>query len=155
MPATESPLPSIPERAAQFWQYKYNRPRDQKLCCGTINRGVAMLGGRIFMTTPDAHLVAIDARNGKQLWDVEMGDWHQGYGSTMAPLVVKDKIIAGVSGGEFGIRGFVDAYDPATGKRVWRFWTIPSKERIRRRQLAGRLLAARRRSNVEHGNIRS
>lgn len=80
------------------------------------------------MTTPDAHLVAIDARNGKQLWDTEMADWRKGYGATVAPLVVKNRIIAGVSGGEFGIRGFVDAYDPATGKQVWRFWTIPSRE---------------------------
>ncbi|MBC7927385.1 MAG: PQQ-binding-like beta-propeller repeat protein, partial [Bryobacteraceae bacterium] len=116
-----------PKTGREFWKYKYNMDRDAKLCCGTVNRGLAMLGQRVFMATPDGHLVALDARTGKQLWDTQMGDWRKGYGATMAPMVVKDKIIAGVSGGEFGIRGFVDAYDPATGKQVWRFWTVPDK----------------------------
>lgn len=116
-----------PKTGRELWRYKYPLDRDLQLCCGTINRGLAMLEGRLFMTTPDAHLVAIDARNGKQLWNMELADHKKGYGGTMAPLVIKDKIIAGVSGGEFGIRGFVDAYDAATGKRAWRFWTIPEK----------------------------
>lgn len=117
-----------PKTGRELWRYKYAMPKDIKLCCGTVNRGLAMLGNRLFMTTPDAHLVAIDARNGKLLWDAEMGEHRQAYGATVAPLVVKDKVIAGVSGGEFGIRGFVDAYDVATGRRAWRFYTIPSKE---------------------------
>jgi len=117
-----------PKTGRELWRYKYTWNREARLCCGTANRGVAMLGNRLFMTTPDAHIVALDARTGRLLWDTEMGDYRKGYGATMAPMVVKNKIIAGVSGGEYGIRGFVDAYDPATGKRVWRFWTVPSKE---------------------------
>jgi alcohol dehydrogenase (cytochrome c) len=116
-----------PKTGRELWRYKYPLDRDAKLCCGTINRGLAMLGNRLFMTTPDAHLVALDARNGKPVWNTEMADYRKGYGSTMAPLIVKDKVISGISGGEFGIRGFVDAYDAATGKRAWRFWTIPAK----------------------------
>jgi alcohol dehydrogenase (cytochrome c) len=111
----------------QLWQYQY-KLGDKKLCCGTVNRGFAMLEGRLFMATGDAHLVALDARNGKLLWDIEMADYRKGYGATLAPLIVKDKVVAGVSGGEFGIRGFVDAYDAKTGKSAWRFYTIPGKE---------------------------
>lgn len=112
----------------QFWQYKYPLDEDIKLCCGTANRGMAMLGNRLFMTTPNAHVISLDARTGKLLWETEMAPYQKGYGATMAPLAVKDKVIAGVSGGEFGIRGFVDAYDAETGKRAWRFYTIPLKD---------------------------
>jgi alcohol dehydrogenase (cytochrome c) len=111
----------------ELWQYKYPITHDMKLCCGTVNRGLAMLDGRLFMATPDAHVVALDMRNGKLLWDAEMADYKQGYGATLAPIVVKNKVLAGVSGGEFGIRGFVDAFDATTGKRAWRFYTIPAK----------------------------
>jgi alcohol dehydrogenase (cytochrome c) len=111
----------------QLWEYHYQMGKDVKTCCGTINRGLAMLGGKLYMATPNAHVVSIDARTGKQLWDSEMADWKQGYGATLAPMVVKDKVLVGVSGGEFGIRGFIDAYDAATGKRVWRFYTVPAK----------------------------
>jgi alcohol dehydrogenase (cytochrome c) len=111
----------------QIWEYKYPLAKDIKLCCGTINRGLAALGSRLFMVTPDACVVALDIRNGRQLWKAEMADYKGGYGATLAPLAVKDKIIVGVSGGEFGIRGFVDAYDAATGKRAWRFYTVPAK----------------------------
>ncbi len=111
----------------ELWQYQYP-VGDKKLCCGTVNRGLAMLGNRLFMATPDAHVIALDSRTGKLLWNVEMADYQQGYGATLAPIVVKDKVLAGVSGGEFGIRGFVDAYDAATGKRVWRFNSVPAKE---------------------------
>jgi alcohol dehydrogenase (cytochrome c) len=116
-----------PKTGRELWRYKYPMPADIKLCCGTANRGFAMLGQRLFMVTPDAHVVALDARTGKLLWDAPMADYKKGYGGTVAPLVVKDKVIAGVSGGEFGIRGFVDAFDAATGKRAWRFYTIPAK----------------------------
>ena len=111
----------------ELWHYKYEAAKDAKLCCGTINRGLAILGTRLFMATQDAHVIALDARNGKLIWDTVMADWKQGYGATMAPIVVKNKVLAGVSGGEYGIRGFVDAFDAETGKRAWRFWTIPSK----------------------------
>jgi PQQ-dependent dehydrogenase (methanol/ethanol family) len=108
-----------------LWTYKYN-PADPKYDVkGAANRGFAMLDGRLFMTTADAHVVALDAKTGRELWKVEMAKASEGYFASMAPLALKDKIITGIGGGEFGVRGFIDAYDPATGKRVWRFWTIP------------------------------
>jgi alcohol dehydrogenase (cytochrome c) len=108
-----------------FWMYRYNTPADQKACCGSNNRGVAILGNRVFMGTLDAHLVAVDAATGRQLWDTTVADYKLGYSITHAPLVIKDKILVGVGGGELGIRGFVAAYDAASGKEVWRFYTIP------------------------------
>ncbi len=109
----------------QLWKYSYPLPKDQLLPNGTVNRGMAILGNRLFMTTPDAHLLALDARTGQLLWNTEMEDNQKGYGATVAPLVVGNKVIAGVGGGEYGIRGFVDAYEAETGKRAWRFYTIP------------------------------
>jgi alcohol dehydrogenase (cytochrome c) len=111
----------------QLWQYKYAIPEGARLCCGTINRGLAILGDRLFMTTPDAHLVALEAATGRLAWDTEMAPHEKGYGATMAPLAVNGKVLAGISGGEYGIRGFIDAFDAATGQRVWRFDTIPAK----------------------------
>ena len=84
-----------------------------------------MLDDKVFMGTLDAHLIALDATNGQPLWNVEVGDENLGYSITMAPLVVKDKVMVGVGGGEFGIRGFVIAYDADTGEEAWRFYTIP------------------------------
>jgi alcohol dehydrogenase (cytochrome c) len=108
-----------------FWLYRYTNSPDARVCCGANNRGVAMLGTTLYMGTLDAHLVAIDARNGRPLWNVAVGDPKTGYSITMAPLVVKDKIIVGMGGGEYGIRGYIAAYDAATGKEAWRFNTIP------------------------------
>lgn len=88
-------------------------------------RGVSILGNRLFLGTLDGALVAIDARTGAQLWETQVGDSMLGYTITSPPLIVKDKVITGITGGEFGIRGFIEAYDPATGKRLWRFNTIP------------------------------
>ena len=109
----------------QIW--KYQRP--QKIVnafeSNRYNRGVAVLGNRVFFGTLDAALVALDARTGRPLWEVQVADTMEGYSVTVAPLAIKDKIIVGVAGGEHGIRGFVDAYDPATGKRIWRFNTVP------------------------------
>ncbi len=85
-----------------------------------------MLGNRLFVGTLDAALVALDARTGQLLWETQIADSRQGYSITSAPLALKDKIVVGVSGGEFGARGFVEAYDPASGKRLWRFDTIPA-----------------------------
>lgn len=110
----------------QVWRYHYPITPEMKLCCGTVNRGLAILGGRLFMATPDAKVIALDIRDGREIWRTEMADYKKGYGATLAPLAVKDKIIVGVSGGEFGIRGFIDAYDAATGKRAWRFYTVPA-----------------------------
>jgi alcohol dehydrogenase (cytochrome c) len=108
-----------------FWLYRHTPSPDAKVCCGANNRGVAILGDTLYLGTLDARLIAIDARNGKALWNVEVGDVKSGYSITLAPLVVKDKVIVGVGGGEFGIRGYVVAYDAATGKEAWRFYTIP------------------------------
>ena len=86
-----------------------------------------VLGDRLFMTTLDAHLVALDMRTGDVLYDVELADYKEGYSATVAPLVVKDKVIVGIAGAEYGIRGFIDAYDAQTGKRAWRFYTVPAR----------------------------
>jgi len=107
-----------------YWRYRRVLPKKINVCCGQVNRGVAALGDRVFVGTVDAHLVALDARTGAVLWDVEVADYRTGHAITAAPLAIKDMIICGISGGEYGIRGFLDAYDAATGKRRWRFWTV-------------------------------
>src|SRR5713101_8475352 len=109
----------------QYWRYRRELPNRINVCCGQVNRGVAILGDRVFIGTVDAHLVALDAKTGDVLWDVPVADYSTGHSITVAPLAVKDMIICGISGGEYGIRGFLDAYDAATGKRRWRFWTVP------------------------------
>jgi alcohol dehydrogenase (cytochrome c) len=108
-----------------FWLYRYTNSGRQQVCCGAQNRGVAILGDTLFMGTLDAHLVAIDAKNGKPLWNVLVADDKLAYSITLAPLVVKDKVIVGVGGAEYGIRGFIAAYDPKNGRELWRFYTIP------------------------------
>ena len=109
-----------------FWIYKYIGAPDSKVCCGANNRGLAVLGGTLFMGTLDAHLVAIDARTGRLQWNVAVAEFSRGYSISLAPLVVKDKVIIGVGGGEYGIRGFIAAYDASTGKEMWRFNTVPA-----------------------------
>ena len=109
----------------EYWRYDHEMPDDLRICCGRNNRGVAILGETLFMSTLDAHLVAIDARTGNLLWDTEVAPHDSGYSKTAAPLIVKDKVVTGIAGGEFGIRGFIDAYDPATGEREWRTYVIP------------------------------
>lgn len=111
----------------QLWSYRKEIPKDLRLCCGKVNRGVAILGGTLYYASIDAHLIALDARTGAVRWDVSMADYKLGYSSTGAPLAVRDKIVAGMAGGEYGTRGFIDGYDAKTGKRVWRFNTIPTK----------------------------
>ena len=108
-----------------IWRYQHPWPEDVRLCCGTVNRSLAVLGDKVFLATLDAHVVALDAKTGNVVWDVVAADYRKGYSFTLAPLAVKDKIIVGVAGGEFGIRGFIDAYDAETGKRAWRFYAIP------------------------------
>ena len=114
------------ETGRVFWQYRYNNSTDQRVCCGANNRGLAIHGDTLFMGTLDAHLIAIDARNGQPLWNTTVADSKLAYSVTMAPLVIKDKVIVGTGGGEYGIRGFIAAYDVRTGKEVWRFNAIPS-----------------------------
>jgi alcohol dehydrogenase (cytochrome c) len=90
------------------------------------NRGVAVWHTRVYMETDNAHLLCLDARSGNLIWDVAYTDGNPNYGATSAPLVVKDKVLVGTSGGDDGVRGFVAAYDPETGKEIWRYWTIPA-----------------------------
>ncbi|MBI2688892.1 MAG: PQQ-dependent dehydrogenase, methanol/ethanol family [Acidobacteria bacterium] len=112
----------------EIWHYK--RPRTKGLAgdaASGINRGVAVLGDRVFLATDNAHLIALHRLTGQLIWDVEMADYRENYGATGAPLVVNDLVIAGISGGDEGVRGFLDAYKASTGERVWRFWTIPAR----------------------------
>ena len=110
-----------------YWRYEHELPEDLRICCGRNNRGVAILGETLYMSTLDAHLVAVDARTGNLLWDKEVADHQAGYSKTAAPLIVKDLVVTGIAGGEFGIRGFVDAYNAETGDLVWRTYAIPGE----------------------------
>ena len=128
---TEAPSNLVAVDAAtgrQYWRYDHPLPDDLRICCGRNNRGVAILGETLYMSTLDAHLVAIDARTGNVVWDREVADHRSGYSKTAAPLIVKGEVVTGIAGGEFGIRGFVDAYDAATGDLTWRAWTIPGPD---------------------------
>lgn len=109
----------------QIWRYRRELPTGLTACCGLVNKGFGILGDKLFMVTLDAHLLALDTKTGAITWDVTLEDFRKGYAMTLAPLVVKDKVIVGVAGGEYGIRGFIDAYDAQSGKRAWRFYTIP------------------------------
>jgi len=110
-----------------LWSYQRTLPSNfsASVCCGPGNRGFGILGDRLYLGTLDAHLVALDRKTGKVIWDVQVGELKNANSITMAPLVVKDKVIVGVAGSEFASRGFLDAYDAATGERVWRFYMIP------------------------------
>ena len=128
---TESPSNVVSVDATTgrpYWKYEHQLPDDLRICCGRNNRGVAILDETLYMSTLDAHLVAIDARSGNLLWSAEVGDYRAGYSKTAAPLIVKDKVITGIAGGEFGIRGFLDAYDADSGNRIWRTHTIPGPD---------------------------
>ena len=95
------------------------------MCRRPANRGVAIAGDRVFMVTDNAHLIALNRFTGELLWDTEMADWRKNYDATSAPLAVGNLVVSGTGGGEHGARGFVAAFDQATGKEVWRFWTVP------------------------------
>ena len=116
---------------------------------GHINRGVAVWHNRVYMETDNAHLLCLDARSGNLIWDAAYATWNKNYGATSAPLVVRDKVLVGTSGGDDGVRGFVAAYDASTGKLAWRFWTIPGPERIWFCKLARKTVPARRRNYVD------
>ena len=109
-----------------FWIYHYNNDPKVTVCCGANNRGLAIMGDTLYMGTLDAHLVAIDTKSGHALWKSDVADSKAGYSLTMAPLAVKDEIIVGVGGGEYGIRGFIAAFDAKTGRQRWKFYTIPA-----------------------------
>jgi len=110
----------------QFWRYNHNVAPAARVCCGRVNRGVAILGNSVFMGTIDGRVVALNAKTGAVEWNVAIDRPEAGYSVTVAPLVVKDKLIVGPAGGEYGIRGYILALDPKTGKELWRFYTIPA-----------------------------
>ncbi len=111
----------------EFWHYKQKMGPVTTFCCGPNNRGVAISGGRLFMGTLDAKLVALDAKTGKLLWETQIADPEKGYSETMAPTVVDNKVLIGTNGGEYGVRGFVKAFNAEDGKLLWTFFTIPEK----------------------------
>ena len=109
----------------EIWHYEHPRLRRGGKIMSGVNRGVAVAGDRVFMVSDHAHILALNRFTGAEVWDSEMGDKAQGYGSTSAPLAVGNLVISGITGGENGARGFVAAYDQVTGKETWRFWTAP------------------------------
>jgi len=111
----------------EYWHYKHKLGPLVTVCCGNNNRGVAISGNTLYMGTLDAKLVALDAKSGKVLWQSELGDPEKGYSDTMAPAVVDGKVLIGTNGGEYGVRGFLKAFDAANGKLLWTFYTIPEK----------------------------
>ena len=137
---TESPSNVVAVDAVTgrpFWRYDHPLPSDLRICCGRNNRGVSILGETLYMSTLDAHLVAIDGRSGSLLWSREVADYRSGYSKTAAPLIVKDQVVTGIAGGEYGIRGFLDSYDADTGERLWRTHTIPGPDHPDNRTWAG------------------
>jgi alcohol dehydrogenase (cytochrome c) len=114
-----------------FWMLEYKPRIEARPCCGRVSRGLAILGDTLYMGTIDAHLLAIDAKTGKIMWDVaaaRLGEKvTEKYAITHAPVVIKDKIIVGIAGGDLGVRGSIAAFDAKTGKELWRFYTIPGK----------------------------
>jgi len=108
-----------------IWTYMHKPDPAARNCCGRLTRGLAILGDKLFLAALDASMIAIDAKTGKEIWNTEAADPKQGYAFTHAPLVVKDKVIAGTAGGEYGVRGFIAAWDVNSGKEVWRFNTVP------------------------------
>jgi PQQ-dependent dehydrogenase (methanol/ethanol family) len=111
----------------EFWHYKHKMGPITTYCCGPNNRGVAIGGDRLFMGTLDAKLVSLDAKTGKLLWETQIEDPEKGYSETMAPVYVDGKVLIGTNGGEYGVRGFVKAFDAASGKLLWTFFSVPDK----------------------------
>jgi len=114
-----------PETGEVIWEFHRPIPPGISLCCGSANRGVAVLGKNIYVGTLDAHLLALDAATGVKIWDVEVADWHQGYSISGAPIAIDDRIVIGIAGGDLGIRGFLTAYSASDGAQKWRFYTVP------------------------------
>ena len=112
---------------AQLWHYNHKMGLVTTYCCGPNNRGVQVLGDLVYVATLDSKLVALKAKTGEVAWQADIADPELGYSETMAPTVIDDKVLIGTNGGEYGIRGFVKAYDAKTGKLLWTFDTIPEK----------------------------
>jgi alcohol dehydrogenase (cytochrome c) len=113
----------------QIWKQTLDWPPEtpRVVCCGVSNKGAAVYNGKIFRTTLDAYVVAYDAKDGKELWKSKAAEWKEGYSLTVAPLVANGVLITGISGAEYGIRGFIDGWDTETGKQLWRRYTIPAR----------------------------
>jgi alcohol dehydrogenase (cytochrome c) len=116
------------ETGQLLWEYQHAVPLDAPLCCGNVNRGAAVAQGKVIYATPDAHLVALDAATGKRVWQQVFADMRAGETATVAPLIVKNMVLVGASGGEFGVRGHLDAFDIDTGKPMWRHYTVPKPD---------------------------
>lgn len=112
----------------QVWKSVVDYPAEtpRVACCGIVNRGAAMLDGKLFRTTLDANVIALDAATGEEVWRTNSIDFKTGYSMTVAPLVADGVVIVGISGGEYGIRGYIEGYDPETGERLWRTYTVPA-----------------------------
>ena len=137
---TESPSTVIAVDATSgrpYWRYEHQLPEEIIICCGRNNRGVAVQGDTVLMSTLDAHLVALDAKTGSGRWETEVQEATAGYSKTDAPLVVGDKVFTGIAGGEYGIRGLIDAYNIHTGEREWRFNTTPGPDHPDNRTWSG------------------
>jgi alcohol dehydrogenase (cytochrome c) len=113
----------------QIWKQTLDWPPEtpRVICCGVSNKGAAIYNGKVFRTTLDAHIIAYDAKDGKELWKSKAAEWREGFSLTVAPLVVNGVLVTGVSGAEFGIRGFIDGWDTETGNHLWRRYTIPAR----------------------------
>jgi alcohol dehydrogenase (cytochrome c) len=110
-----------------LWRYDHKNAENLRLCCGPPNRGVAIADDLVIMGTLDAHLIAFDRKTGEIVWNTEVADYKRGFSITSAPLIVGDLAVIGIAGGEYGVRGFFDAYDVKTGKLAWRHYTVPAQ----------------------------
>ena len=113
----------------QLWKHSLDWPPEtpRVVCCGVSNKGAAIYNGKVYRTTLDAYILALDAKTGKELWKSKVAEWKDGYSLTLAPLVANGVLITGISGAEFGVRGFIDGWDTDTGKQLWRRYTIPAR----------------------------
>src|SRR5262245_18685501 len=113
----------------QSWKQTLEWPPEtaRVVCCGISNKGAAIYNGKVFRATLDAHVIAYDAKTGKEIWKSKAAEWKEGFSMTMAPQIANGVLITGMSGAEFGIRGYIDGWDPETGKQLWRRYTIPAR----------------------------
>ena len=127
------------------------------VCCGVSTKGVALYDGKVYRTTLDAYVVALDAKTGKEIWKQKAAEWKDGYSMTVAPQIANGVLMTGISGAEFGIRGFIDGWDPQTGKKLWRLYTIPGPGEKGHETWPAehRRLSARRRLDLDHRLLRS
>ena len=143
----------------QIWKQTLDWPPEtpRVVCCGVSNKGAAIYDGKVYRTTLDAYVVAYDAKTGKEIWKTKVGEWKDGISLTLAPLIANGVLVIGNSGAEFGVRGFIDGYDTATGKQLWRRYTIPAQGREGQRDLAAgqQRLGGRRRLGLDHRLLRS